>query len=197
MTNNFEQIKSLLDFPNEDTFYFIQLIKRRKENPDMPKSEIVLNAHYITSIEMLERLEPEIIEFCKTFNARAYINLNKRSFEKVGLETLRKITEYIIQKDYKAIRKAYNSTCGSYSSDPDKKWILDIDEIPDRLSDWMMTLSADLYETQPVDVQKVKAVIPTKNGFHVITSPFNVQEFEKYYKGIDIHKNNPTILFAP
>jgi len=196
MTNNFEQIKALLDFPNDDTFYFIQLIKRRKENPDMPKSEIVLNAHYITSIEMLERLEPEIIEFCKRFNARAYLNLNKRSFEKVGLETLRKITEYIIQKDYKAIRKAYNSCCGSYSSDPDKKWVIDVDEHPDRVSDWLMTLSADLYETQPVDVHKVKAVIPTKNGFHVITSPFNVKEFEKYYKGLDIHKNNPTLLFA-
>lgn len=196
MTNNFEQIKALLDFPNEDTFYFIQLIKRRKENPDMPKAEIVLNCHYITSLEMLERIESEIIDFCNTFGARAYIHLNKRSFKKIGLETLRKVTEYIIQEDYKAIRKAYNSCCGLYSSDPDKKWVIDIDEFPDNQSDWLMTLAADLYETQPVGVHKVKAVIPTKNGMHVITSPFNVKEFEKYYQGIDIHKNNPTLLYV-
>ena len=34
--------------------------------------------------------------------------------------------------------------------------------------------------------------IPTKNGVHLITSPFDRRNF---YSCIDIHKNNPTLLY--
>ncbi len=195
--NNFIKIKPLLDFPNDDSFYFIQLIKRRKENPEMPKSEIVLNTHYITSVKMLERLEKEIIGFCNSFNARAYINLNLRSFKRVGLETLKLISGYIYQEDYKSIRKAYNSCAGKYSSkENQKKWVLDFDYHPTS-SDWIINLNGYLFELEPVAEEKIITTIPTRNGVHVITKPFNPRRFKDDYPDVEIHKNNPTILYIP
>ena len=37
--------------------------------------------------------------------------------------------------------------------------------------------------------------IPTKSGWHIITTPFNLQQFKEKYPDIDVHKNNPTILY--
>ena len=51
-----------------------------------------------------------------------------------------------------------------------------------------------LKNLQPIG-NKVKAVIPTLNGSHLITSPFNTEEFMRDYPNFDIHKNNPTILY--
>ena len=49
--NNFDKIKPLLVFEEGVTYYFIQVIQRKKENPDLPKSEIQRGFWYITSIE--------------------------------------------------------------------------------------------------------------------------------------------------
>lgn len=196
MVNNFNIIKEILDFPNDDVFYFLQIIKRKKENPEMPKSEIVLSCHHITSYEYLERLENEIIGYCDSFNARAYINLNKRSFKRVGLETLKNIATYIAQDDYKSIRKAFNSAAGKCATDPDKKWVLDFDYKP-IAADWLIDLKGYLYGLDPITVDKIVTTIPTKNGIHVITRPFNPLQFKIDFPDVDIHKNNPTILYAP
>ena len=44
---------------------------------------------------------------------------------------------------------------------------------------------------------KVDAIIPTKNGYHLITKRFDVMEFKKQYPDIDIAKKNPTLLYLP
>jgi hypothetical protein len=48
---------------------------------------------------------------------------------------------------------------------------------------------------------KLEAVIPTKNGYHLITKRFNTQEFTKYMSlqgdVPDIQKKNPTLLYYP
>jgi hypothetical protein len=35
MVDNFEIIKSLLQFDSEDDFYHLQILKRKKENPEL------------------------------------------------------------------------------------------------------------------------------------------------------------------
>ena len=44
---------------------------------------------------------------------------------------------------------------------------------------------------------KIEAIIPTKNGHHLITKRFDVMEFKKNYPDIDIQKKNPTLLYYP
>lgn len=38
---------------------------------------------------------------------------------------------------------------------------------------------------------------PNENGFHLITKPFNMEEFRALHPTIDIHKDNPSILYIP
>ena len=49
---------------------------------------------------------------------------------------------------------------------------------------------------QPDDLEKFYARIPTKSGIHLISKPFNMNTFKKKYPNIDVHKDNPTILFC-
>ena len=38
--------------------------------------------------------------------------------------------------------------------------------------------------------------IPTKSGWHLITTPFNIMKFKEAYPDIDVKKNNPTLLYC-
>ena len=42
---------------------------------------------------------------------------------------------------------------------------------------------------------KIIATIPTKNGWHLITKPFNRKQFSDKYPEIDVQINNPTLLY--
>lgn len=113
MINNLEIIRHLLTFESEDDFYFLQIVLRRKEVPTLKKNSYIIKSYYITSVEHLERLmELEIIPICNALNARAYINLGLRSFERNALESLRKVTQNLINKNYEAVKAVYDSACG-------------------------------------------------------------------------------------
>ena len=75
--DNFDLIKPLLKFENDDkdTFYFIQILQRKKENPLINRNANVIATYYIRSINHLEKLKKEIILLAKLYNARVYINL--------------------------------------------------------------------------------------------------------------------------
>lgn len=195
MVNNTKQIKSLLKFESEDDFYHLQIIKRKKEHPNLGSNSYVVKTYYISSIDYLDKKLDEIIALCDHHNARACINLNRRSFEKISFHLLRKITDQIMNKDFRSTRKAYESVCGTYSNESEKKWILDVDEKDFAYGGNMET---ELYFLQPVG-EKIIDRIETKNGWHYIVKPFDVSAFKTFpmYEKIDIHKDNPTILYIP
>ncbi len=193
MLDNFELIKPLLQFPSEDIFFHGQILKRRKENPEIGSNSYVVKTYFIKSLEDLEFYREEMICLAKFHNARVYINLNPRSFEKTAFNTLKKVTDQIMNKDFKSVRKAYNSVCGMYS-EGDKKWIIDVD-YPSQIT--LHEIRRILVNIAPIGEDKYIATIPTKNGFHVITKPFNVEQFKNLMPGMDIHKNNPSCLFIP
>lgn len=191
MVDNLELIKPFLVFDSEDDFYHLQIIKRKKENPELGSNSYIVKTYSITSVEHLEKVYPEIKAICDFHQARAGINLNVRSFEKIAFHALRKLTEVIMNKDFKSARKSYDSVCGSYSAGKNKSWIIDID-VSDL--DVVKSIAESISEVEPKG-DKVKAVLPTKNGFHLITTTFNLSKVG--FSEIDIHKNNPTILYVP
>ena len=196
-TNNFQHIAKLLDFSEPNTFYFIQILKRRKENPDMKTGVRVIDNFYLYAPEDLEKIKEKIIETCIINNARAYINVNRLDLERVALFTSKKITELIIQGDYKAVKNAYASVCGSHSSESEKRWVIDIDTKDGNVIDEVRTFIWDLHEEIPKSRYKILAVLPTKNGMHIISNPFNLQKFKEKFPDIDVHKSSPTILYIP
>lgn len=191
MVDNFEIIKPLLKFDSINDFYFLQILKRRKDNPGQTGDSIVIDNHFIYSNDYLDRMGDRIRKQCQDNNARAYIRLNKRNNHKIGLQCLRKIAELLAIEDYKAIKNAYQSVCGEYHSDPVKKWIIDIDEKNEKLENEIIKF---INELEPSG-EKFITKIPTRAGTHIITTAFRVDEFKKKYPNVDIHKDNPTILF--
>ena len=196
MIDNFGIIKGLLKFESPDDFYHLQIIKRKKENPELGSNSYVVKTYYIKSVEYLEKKRNEIINLCEFNNARACINLNRRSFERLAFHMLKKVTDQIMNKDFKSVRKAYESVCGAYCNEPNKKWIIDIDykDISEEergvIFNYIQLLIKETGKDETI------TIIPTRTGEHWITSPFNLGIFRENYGGtIDVHKDNPTILY--
>ena len=193
MINNFRQIIQHIRFDSEDDFYHLQILKRKKENPEIGSNSYVIRTYCIRSKEHLIEKQDEIIRLCMDHNARAYINLNRRSFEKAAFHTLKKVTDIIMNKDYKSVRNAFESVCGEFGSGKDKFWIVDIDTKDELVVHKIVhIIDTDLMP----EGNKYRFCIPTKNGYHLITTPFNMAEFKEKCPDIDVHKNNPTILFC-
>ena len=196
MIDNFDIIKGLLNFESPDDFYHLQILKRKKENPELGSNSYVVKTYYIKSVEYLEKKRNEIINLCEFNNARACINLNRRSFERLAFHMLKKVTDQIMNKDFKSVRKAYESVCGAYSNEPNKKWIIDIDykDISEEERGVIFNYIKLLVKETGKD--ETITIIPTRNGEHWVTSPFNLGIFRENYGGtIDVHKDNPTILY--
>lgn len=126
MVNNFEQIEKLLVFPNPDCFYFVQILQRKKDHKGerlggSNNNSRLIKAYYIKSVEHLNIHKEEMIKLAEVFNARVSINLNPRNFRKAAFHVLQKIANQMCNDDYASVVKAYNSVCGEYHSEMDKR----------------------------------------------------------------------------
>ena len=204
MINNIEIIKPFLVFNSVDDFYIIEIIKRRKENPTLETGSVHINNYFITSMKELDKYMPDIKAICDATNSRAYINLNSRSFKMIALHMNKKIGEILVSGDYKYARKAYISEVHSHTNQKDKLWVVDVDWV-DMISSFnkegkyvyseLESLVMKLQEETGVEPNIVK--VPTKNGVHLISKPFNLKKFKEVYPLIDVHKNSPTLLMIP
>ena len=206
MRDNFHIIEPLLDFKEPNTFYFIQILKRRKDNPGLKTDVQTIDNLYIYTPEDLNKLREKIVERCTKNNARAYINLNRLDTEKIALQTLRKIADLVIQGDYRAVKNAYSSVYGTYHSESEKRWVVDIDSDVIHLKDEVRQVIENLQREIKGHNYRILAEVPTRSGVHLITNPFNMHLFRKImaeranpaedgYLKIDVQKNSPTILY--
>ena len=199
--NNFDLIRKMLSFPDENAFYFLQVLKRRKDNPDLGKDMIHIADYYIYSLEQFDGLRQRIIDQCDAENARAYFRLNRRDAKKVAMQVLKRTVDHIMSENYRAVKNAFASCTGEFHSDPDKTWIVDIDNISiDSFnhSDEQHKIRQLILDLQrETGKEPIMKFIPTKGGVHIITRPFNLNKFTKQYTDIDVHKDNPTILYCP
>lgn len=182
----------------ESYFYFIQIIQRKKENPGLCSSNRIIRSYNIDSLKKFDKNKDEIIKLCETFNARAYIHLNRRKWSSICLECLRHNAELIANSQYQGIKSSFETIIGRTNgeSNATKTWIVDID-----MNDLEVVnkIGRIINNIEPIG-DKLIATIPTKNGYHLITKPFNRAEFAKYMQLQgdipDIHTDNPTILYV-
>ena len=200
MINNFELVKSLFYF-NEanDMFMHLQVIRRGKDHPNLPAANRTIQTYYVQSKEHLDRIKDEVIQLCEMYGARAYINVAGKDFEKLAKLANFKLSERIFSGDFKKIYKVFNSAAGDLKSRA-TRWIIDIDDISDKnlVLDWLDKYFEEELEDRDVRMFYLKAEIPTKNGVHLIVErSFNLQKFKEAFPNIDVHKNNPTVLYVP
>ena len=244
MTDNFDIIKDFIskNTLNKGDFYFVQILKRRKENPDLKKDVSVIENLFFYSIDDFDKYKEQIIYLCQENNARAYIRINKRNETKIALQTIRiaieeilsgnyrpkfeilateepqrsleaikVITDAISNGDYSFCKYSHLSACGQFASDPVKKWVIDVDD---------KSIVNDV-KNHLANITTILLTLPTKNGFHFITTGFNpdlltktitetVIEYDKsgkekerqilrkvpIFKDVEVKKDSPTILYT-
>jgi hypothetical protein len=86
LVDNFNMVSNMLNFRSSDDFYFVQIIKRFKDNPNDDRTQgnyhaggWYLKGYRVRSGDELQQLKPEIVKMCHDNNARAYITINSRS----------------------------------------------------------------------------------------------------------------------
>jgi hypothetical protein len=195
MIDNLELIKPLLNFDNEDDFYMLYIFKRKKDQTegerDNHQSVRTIRSYCISSIEQLEKRYDEIIQLCEMFKARAYIHIQKQNHKDVSLDMMVDLAQRIKSGQHQQ-QNLFDSVVGQMKT-YEKRWIVDIDT---KDEDIILNIRYTINTIRPEGL-KIHRTIPTKNGVHLITDRFDIQEFKKIYPEIDIQKKNPTLLYYP
>jgi hypothetical protein len=188
----------------------LYVFKRKKDQPegerDNHQSVRTIKTYCINSIAYLDMRYEEIKQLCEVFKARAYIHVVKQNHMDVSLNMISEIVTRI-QSGQINQKNVFDSVVGQIKTQ-EKRWIVDVD---DKEVSPLMIAHIE-YECTPITEikfddagipigyeigPKIEAIIPTKNGHHLITKRFNTQTFKEKYPEIDIQKKNPTLLYYP
>ena len=196
MIDNIDVVKSLLNFTEPGDFYMLYVFKRKKDQPegerDNHQSVRTIKTYCVDSLEHLDRRYDEIKQLCEMFKARAYIHVQKQNHKDVSLEMMMSLAERI--KNGQHIQKGlFDSVVGQIKTH-EKRWIVDVDT-KDEVELDAVKFAINKFCRPEGD--KVESVIPTKNGYHLITDRFDVMEFAKHFPKTEIQKKNPTLLYLP
>ncbi|WQJ53680.1 MAG: hypothetical protein [Wendovervirus sonii] len=236
--NNFNLIKNNISFLNERSFYFIQVLKRKKENPEMHAYSELMGYFYIFNKEQLEKAMPQIIDLCEKNRARAYIKMNMLDARSVMckqgellFQDMRKDGWQYIHKNVRRIIRIalnirfgwwqnivqsylFNSACGQCGKQDgaEKLYLVDLDDVTPYSHEMNDVAKFINYSLEPLDhPDKVKMVVPTRNGCHLLTTGFNMESFRKVYPRpnkenilqngqkmfVDVHDDGITLLYFP
>lgn len=189
--DNFILIKRILSFTDKLDFYHVFILKRNKDNNGEKTKQIA--SFFIDSYESLMSKYKAITAICMAENARAYITVNKKNYKKVAFALLKKTTDMIFNEEYKTLKNINDSVIHSTNSTDDKKWVIDVDELPIDFD--YESLINDLRSLQEeTKKEPLIEVLPTVNGIHIITRPFNLNKFKSKYN-ITVQKNSFTVLY--
>ena len=182
-----------------DEFYFLQILVRGKDCGE--NKNRMVRYYTITSKEQFCTLKDEIVSLCRVNKGRAYIHPTKRSFKEVAGLALELSAHMYVSQQYSGLKSAYSTACGKSFITSDKKFVVDLDDV-DRESlkglAFINEVTQTIYKIRGYggeNYEKVLHGIPTKSGIHLISRPFDVGQFNAIYPNIDVHKNNPTLLY--
>ena len=189
--DNFDEFRKLLDFSHPNSFYFLQIIQRSKDDNIVTSSSSRyrrVKSYYIASLEEYDRFIPKIKKFCENNNARAYIRLSPISFYDVAINAASEYMRRIKEKQTFKSCNIYDSCCGKTKTCGQKLWIIDLDSSNPFYPNWFTEdlLRLDIYHN-------VVAILLTVNGVHYIIKPFDIRKW-KDTEVAEIKKHNPITL---
>jgi hypothetical protein len=191
--DNFDNLINYFDLlKSKEDFYYIQVIQRKKDGYN---KKTVIKNFYIYSKEDFLKKKDYIIELCNQHNARAYFWINPRNARKIALECIKSYADLITQDDCSKGYKVWDKKCGiNPATEYDKNWIVDLDN---KDGEYCLKVQKLIEQCKG---GKVFDYIPTFQGFHLITSKFDLHHFKQlciiaHIDAIDVHKDNPTLLY--
>ena len=182
MTDNFKRYVSLItkcgglpetnEKGNLDKYYVIELMRRGKDNPDMPAANYHFKNYYIYSWHDLEKYEHEIQEICTMFKMRAYCSVNYKLMSQVALDTMAESARRIAAHDYKKFYNIFESASGKYVDKSNSLWILDFDDVDEHFP--LQRIMSCVNSMESGHEENVVFIMPTRSGLHIISHPFNL-----------------------
>ena len=194
MIDNFDLIKDILKFDDKYDFYYVMILKRKKDqSTDKANHQSVrtIKTYAINSIDEFLNKKEDIVRLCEMFNSRAYIYPQRKNHNSVTIN--------IIEEICKRMKSGHlNQTyifdhVVSIIEMKDTIWVVDIDDKDETNKEEIINC---INSIRPIG-DKVIQIIPTFSCFRLLTKKCDVLEFNKRYNNIDVHKKNPTLLYYP
>lgn len=176
-------------------FLYIYILQRGKDIADFGVTRRRLMNYYADNEKPLSTYRDEIVDLCQTLQARAYIYYTPRCYRDVHIAVLQELAQRLTgEHSNRGIARLFSSLSGKCLSKKQRYWLIDVDVKDEATVQEIRQFIND--QCEPVGDKMIDRV-ETKNGFHLITQPFRLDEFQAKYPDIDIHKSGPTLLYAP
>lgn len=209
IVDNFDLVSKYMDFSNPDDVYFVQIIKRWKDNKDKPEADAwksagklkgsyhsgaeYLDYYLIHSASELDSLKSEIIKACTYNNARAYVSINSRSQTQVNNYMVKFKARHGNNPNDPRVKNAEAILYGMPRTGP--AWrnerlrvLLDIDTTRDstvniggkKVNVWNETKN----RLKKLGVKVVAEYETPSGGLHLILNNKNNRNLPEFYKGL-------------
>lgn len=211
MKDNFELYRKLITLcgglpednekGNLDKFYVIELIRRGKDNPDMPAANYHFKSYHIYSWADLKKYEQEIKDICNLLHCRAYASVNYKLMSQIALDTIAEETRRIAAHDYKQFDHIFESCRGKFVDKNNCLWVVDVDDNKSEL--FLTQLIMYTNGIRSKSKQNVLIVFTTPSGYHLICHPFDFNQFMGTFRLClgsnatipEVKKNHLTLLY--
>lgn len=205
--DNFDMVEKILTFNSDDDVYFIQIVKRHKDNMGQyfaNNAADYLTYYLITSKDELNSKKDEIKAICTKTNSRAYIYLNPRSAKAIN-----DYAENVLKNKFRKHRNLrYKQgheieVAAGQSKDWDNRSIcfIDID------SDDMNVYKKVTEKLKNASITPIATYRSTNNGWHIIigdkdkAKTLNFSDIDKgqnygRFATVSLEIDKSTILYA-
>lgn len=190
--NSIELIKSHISGIQPNQCYVLCILSRKKNNEGMADSQQIMKRRLIFSPSDVESAYSELKAEAEALNLDfyMYISVNPRSLKKALNRYIKTLLDLNLQIDtdltalrrFRKLSGEWYSALESPSSRAGRLFLLDLD-VKDNLPFLLQILE--------VAQVKVHTINETRNGFHIITSPF---DFPHYFKDFPIDENGKKIV---
>lgn len=207
MTDNFNRFREFMQLPEQeggDAYYVIELVRRGKDCPDLPAANYHFKNYYIDTLAKYDKVQDEIRLLCRTLRLRAYASVCRKSFRRVTMNTLAEMARRASLDDFRRPYAVFESCSGKDVGKDGKYWVVDVDDCPSNIYPNILKrarIIRTIESCEPVS-KKLEMMLPTRTGVHLITRPFNLEQFNRLCKEDpeieeipDVKKNHLTLLF--
>jgi len=194
MVNNFAYIGQLVEqFQVEGVVFDLLIIQRKKDDAGHKAGKIIYRKLISSKDSLLDR-EFLIRTLCEHYKARAYINLTPKSKESITKNlSVKAVQDVAFTHNYEPERLLGSAIGDTKGHNTFKLWVVDVDFTDESR---IQEVRDKINSCKPSG-NKIWATVPTRHGVHLITSPFDLQEFNKSGLDVEVKKDNPTLLYYP
>ena len=192
---NFNALTSLVYFlsGDEDEHLRGHVMTRNKDG----KETRIIKRFSITK-KNYEEVYIEAIQLCIKHGARFYVNPTPKSYESIAYDVLVKTAESIKHKNFKYVRRLYDSVADSNKGIRGKSfWMIDVDSGP---TPGLKAFVEDMKEVFSKE-SDCSFLINTKGGVHLLFRPYNVDYdglaalAAEHGVGYELKKNALTLIY--